>query len=120
MFCLADIKNEDNFGKTVGPAPAKDLWITNPGKPMNSNFDKLDGLKSMKMKLEESHTTIITNCNLLTAGKFPPKVMQRKNARENARACDVTKIFTSGRIKYEPLENGTEKISQVDLCADPI
>jgi hypothetical protein len=36
MFSLADIdKNKDNFGKTVGPAPAKDLWIPNPGKPMN-------------------------------------------------------------------------------------
>ena len=46
--------------------------------------------------------------------------MQRNNARENARACDVTKIITSGRIKYESLENGTEKISQVDLCAEPI
>ncbi|CAB3986026.1 Hypothetical predicted protein, partial [Paramuricea clavata] len=45
---------------------------------------------------------------------FPPKVMQRNNARENARACDVTKIITSGRIKYESLENGAEKISQVD------
>jgi hypothetical protein len=32
MFCLADIKNKDNFGKTVGPAPAKDLWIPNPNK----------------------------------------------------------------------------------------
>jgi hypothetical protein len=77
----------------------------------------------MKVKLEESHTTIVTNCNLLSAGKFPPKVMQRKNARENARACDVTvvtKIITSGRIKYESLENSTEKISQVDLCAEPI
>jgi hypothetical protein len=35
MFCLADIKNKDNFGKTVGPVPAKDSWIPNP---MNSNF----------------------------------------------------------------------------------
>jgi hypothetical protein len=68
----------------------------------------------------ESDTTIITNCNLLTAGKFPPKVMQRNNARENARACVATKIITSGRIKHESLENGTEKISQVDLCAEPI
>jgi hypothetical protein len=30
MFCLADIKNKDNFGKTVGPTAAKDLWIPNP------------------------------------------------------------------------------------------
>jgi hypothetical protein len=30
------------------------------------------------MKLEESHTTIITNCNLLTAGKFPPKVCRER------------------------------------------
>ena len=73
----------------------------------------MDGLKSMKVKLEECHTTIITNCNLLTAGKFPPKLMQRNNARENARAYDVTKIITSGRIKYESLENGSEKISQL-------
>ena len=46
--------------------------------------------------------------------------MQRNNARENARACDVTKIITSGRIKYESLENGAEKISQVDVFAEPI
>jgi hypothetical protein len=46
--------------------------------------------------------------------------MQRNNARENARACDVTKIITSGRIKYEYLENGAEKISQVDVFAEPI
>jgi hypothetical protein len=73
-------------------------WKANELKFFNN---KLDGLKSMKVKLEVSHTTIISNCNLLTAGKFPTKVMQRKNARENARACDVTKIITSGRIKYE-------------------
>ena len=46
--------------------------------------------------------------------------MQRNNARKNARACDVTKIITSGRIKYEYLENGAEKISQVDVFAEPI
>jgi hypothetical protein len=61
----------------------------NEVKPWKANelkfYDnKLDGLKSMKVKLEESHTTIITNCNLLTAGKFLPKVMQKKNAKENA------------------------------------
>ena len=82
--------------------------------------NRLDEQKSMKVKLEERHTTIITNCNLLTAGKFPPKVMQRNNARENTRACDVTKIITSGRMKYESLENGVEKISQVELCAESI
>jgi hypothetical protein len=71
--------------------------------------NKLDGLKSMKVKLEERHTTIITNCNLLTAGKVPPKVMQRNNGRENTRACDVTKIITSGIIKYESPENDAEK-----------
>ena len=38
---------------------------------------------------------------------------------KHARACDVTKIITIGRIKYESLENGTEKISQVNLCAEP-
>jgi hypothetical protein len=32
----------------------------------------------------------------------------------------MSQIITSGRIKYESLENGTEKISQVDLCAEPI
>jgi hypothetical protein len=36
----------------------------------------------MKVKLEECHTTIIINCNLSTAGKFPPKLMQRNNARK--------------------------------------
>ena len=36
--------------------------------------------------------------------------------RKNARACDVTKIITIGRIKYESLENGTEKFSQVNIC----
>jgi hypothetical protein len=51
----------------------------------------------------------------VTARKFPPKVMLRKNAR----ACDVTKIITIGRIKNESLENGTEKCSQVNLCAEP-
>ena len=86
MFCLSDIKNKDNFGRTVGPAPAKDLWIPNPGKPMNSNFTTTNWM-------DNSHTTIITNCNLLTAVTFPPKVMQSNNARENARACDVTKII---------------------------
>jgi hypothetical protein len=98
MFCLADIKNKDNFGKTVGPAPGTDLWIPNPGKPIKLNklkfYDnKLDGLKSMKVKLEESHTTIITNCNLLTAGKFRPKVMQRKNARESQVAESTTSLW---------------------------
>jgi hypothetical protein len=39
--------------------------------------------------------------------------------RKNARVCDVTKIITIGRIKYESLENGTEKFSQVNLCAEP-
>jgi hypothetical protein len=42
MFCVADIKNKVNFGKTVGPAPGKDLWIPNPGKQMNSNFTTTD------------------------------------------------------------------------------
>jgi hypothetical protein len=50
MFCMADIKNKDNFGKTVGPA--HELKFFN---------NKLDGLKSMKVKLEESHTAIVTN-----------------------------------------------------------
>ncbi len=91
------------------------------------------------MKLEESHTTIITNCNLLSrkisskndaereckrkrkrAQENSRKSVTRKAKREFARACDVTKIITSGRIKYESLENGTEKISQVKLCAEPI
>jgi hypothetical protein len=116
----------------------------NEVKPWKANelkfYDnKLDGLKSMKVKLEESHTTIITNCNLLSrkisskndaekeckrkrkrAQENSRKSVTRKAKREFARACDVTKIITSGRIKYESLENGTEKISQVDLCAEPI
>ncbi|CAB3996242.1 Hypothetical predicted protein [Paramuricea clavata] len=99
------------------------------GKPMNSDFttNKLDELKSMKVKLEKRHTTIITNCNLLS-GKISSKNVvereckrKRKRAEENhenqkftklrefERACDITKIITSCRIKYESLENGAEK-----------
>ncbi len=99
----------------------------------------LSTTKRKLVKLEESHTTIITNCNLLSrkisckndaereckrkrkrAQENSRKSVTRKAKREFARACDVTQIITSGRIKYESLKNGTEKISQVNLCAEPI
>ena len=47
------------------------------------------------------------------------KSVTRKEKRQFERACDVTNIITSGRIKYKSLENGTERIWLEDLCAEP-
>ena len=103
--CTIFEKRSSLFNKVNEVKP----WKANELKFYDNNLEEL---KSMKVKLEESHTKVITNCNLLSrkissisdAEKEPKR--KRKRAQENSwetvarrekqlfsRACDVTKII---------------------------
>ena len=110
------------------------VWKANE---LNFYDQRLDQLKSLRMRLEMCQTQIITNINMLSrrlsesADLREDSKRKRKRYQENSRkavvrkqkrllskVCETTRLLTDGKREYESLHNDAVKIKRQDLCQE--